>query len=191
MSPSEPNLDDLLNEIEQKSSAVDHSQHLSDDELKSLDADIDLLKKKRLDKVDENRQWALEHAPCLRILVVDDSVVVRMQIKKSFIGYNVAFDEAECGPDAKDILEHAHDYDLITLDLNLPIMSGHEIIEHFKDLKLPFVVISTESEQATITDALAKGAISYLTKPYGPKDAKEVITHALLTKGIDLENYRS
>jgi chemotaxis family two-component system response regulator Rcp1 len=61
--------------------------------------------------------------------------------------------------------------DLVLLDLNLPIVSGFEILEFLKSdpqlRKLPVVVLSGSSSQQEIERCYAAGANSYLCKPTG------------------------
>src|SRR5580658_3339349 len=61
--------------------------------------------------------------------------------------------------------------DLILLDLNLPIVSGFEVLEFLKSdpqlKKLPVVVLSGSSSQQEIERCYAAGANSYMCKPTG------------------------
>lgn len=58
---------------------------------------------------------------------------------------------------------------LILLDLNMPRMSGHEVLIALKNdpefKTIPVVIISTSSSEHDITKAYAEGASSYITKP--------------------------
>jgi CheY-like chemotaxis protein len=189
LSPSKPNLEDILNDIEQKSSTVDHTNNLTEEEITSLNNEIDTLKRKILDKVDRNRKKAIKREPCLRVLIIDESILARAQIKKLFAGLNVVFDEASCGPDAQDILEYSQDYDLITLDLDISVISGKGLLNQFKDAKLPFVIVSPESGRSTIAEELSDGTIHFLNKPFDSEKAKGFIQQSLKSFKVDLEKY--
>ena len=75
--------------------------------------------------------------------------------------------------------------DLVLLDLNLPIVSGFEILEFLKSdphlRKLPVVVLSGSSSQQEIERCYAAGANSYLCKPTGIQEvfdmAAELVTY--------------
>ncbi len=58
---------------------------------------------------------------------------------------------------------------LIILDINLPKISGMEILIHLKSSpryrSIPIVILSTSSDQKTISEALRNGADNYITKP--------------------------
>ena len=86
--------------------------------------------------------------------------------------------------------------DLILLDLNLPIVSGFEVLEFLKSdpqlKKLPVVVLSGSSSQQEIERCYAAGANSYMCKPTGIQQvfdmAVQLITywfeHAKLPKSF-------
>jgi len=88
------------------------------------------------------------------------------------------------------------DKDLVLLDLNLPIVSGFEVLEFLKSdaqlKKLPVVVLSGSSTQHEIERCYAAGANSYFCKPTGIQQvfdmASELVTywfdHARLPKSF-------
>ena len=67
----------------------------------------------------------------------------------------------------------------IILDLNLPNMTGKEVLTYIKthpELKsIPVIVYTTSQEQIDIEDVYDMGGAAYLTKPYGYNDALEKI----------------
>jgi CheY-like chemotaxis protein len=77
------------------------------------------------------------------------------------------------------------DTDLVLLDLNLPIVSGFEVLEFLKSdpqlRKLPVVVLSGSSSQHEIERCYAAGANSYFCKPTGIEQvfnmAAELVTY--------------
>jgi two-component system, chemotaxis family, protein-glutamate methylesterase/glutaminase len=108
--------------------------------------------------------------PPIRILVVDDSSVIR----------KVLCDALASDPDVEVVgtasdgrialakLSQLHP-DLVTLDVEMPNMSGLETIKEIRKLypKLPIIMVSTLTERgaSTTLDALALGASDYVTKP--------------------------
>ncbi len=92
--------------------------------------------------------------------------------------------------------EETERVDLILLDLNLPIVSGFEVLEFLKSdpqlKKLPVVVLSGSSSQHEIERCYAAGANSYMCKPTGIQQvfdmAVQLITywfdHAKLPKSF-------
>ncbi|HEY3175260.1 MAG TPA: response regulator [Candidatus Polarisedimenticolia bacterium] len=114
----------------------------------------------------------------LRILVVDDSLTVRMDLKESFeaAGYETALCETAAA--ARDAVA-AEDFAVIVLDLLLPDGDGIELLKEFKShprcAATPVMLLSTESEVRDRIRGLATGADEYVGKPY---DAAHVVARA-------------
>ena len=120
-----------------------------------------------------------------RILIVDDSTVTRMVLKKTIGMTNVPVREifeAGNGYEALDSLNH-HSVDLIMADINMPEMNGMEMIEEMRRDGLletvPVVIISTEGSRTRIEELQSKGVRAYLRKPFTPEALKRVIEEIL------------
>ena len=106
----------------------------------------------------------------IRVLVVDDSVVIRrlvVQALESDPGIEVAGTAAN-GQLAQSKFEQLRP-DVITMDVEMPIMNGVEAVRALraKGVRVPIIMFSTLTARgATATlDALAAGATDYVTKP--------------------------
>ena len=111
----------------------------------------------------------------MKVLVVDDSLVVRTIIQKTVESMGFTAEHAGNGKEALDILARkAYDFDLVLLDWNMPLMDGHETAKHIKGNQvydhLCIIMISTESEDEKINQALAAGANGYLAKPFSQEE---------------------
>ena len=101
------------------------------------------------------------------ILIVDDSALVRKQLSDIVgpLGFEIEF-----AKNGKVAVEKALDfqYDIITMDINMPVMDGIEAVRQIMD-KQPTAILMVSSlttENASITmDALDAGAIDYIAKP--------------------------
>lgn len=120
-----------------------------------------------------------------RILIVDDSPIIRSVIEKNIKMAEV--DVAEClhagnGQEALDQLAD-HWVDLMLVDINMPVMNGVELIEKLSAdallQSIPVVVVSTEGSQTRIAELTDKGIAGYLRKPFAPEQFKEMITRIL------------
>jgi two-component system KDP operon response regulator KdpE len=71
--------------------------------------------------------------------------------------------------------------DLILLDLGLPDMSGHDLLERWRSelVELPIVILSSRTDETGIVRALELGADDYLTKPFGMRELAARIRVAL------------
>jgi two-component system chemotaxis response regulator CheB len=126
----------------------------------------------------------------IRVLVVDDSVVVR-QIVSDALRHDPSIEIVGLAQNGKVALEKipTSNPDVVTLDLEMPEMDGlatlTEIRKHFP--KLPVVVFSTLTERgaSATLDALSRGASDYVCKPSGQRNVQstmEKIKEELLPK---------
>ena len=120
----------------------------------------------------------------LRALIVDDEAIARKILREEleqFDGMEVA-GEAEDGISA---LAAIHDLspDLIFIDLQMPGMSGLDLIRRLPSAgHLPMVVIVTAFDQYAI-QAFEAGAIDYLLKPIGPDRLAQAVERAIRLHG--------
>lgn len=106
----------------------------------------------------------------LKVLVVDDSALMRQTIRRILAeagGFEVV--TARTGLVALEQIERERP-DVVTLDVNMPEMDGLSCLaEIMRDNPLPVVMVSSLTEQGAMAtlEALALGAIDYVTKPGG------------------------
>ncbi len=106
----------------------------------------------------------------IRILVVDDSVVIRKLLAETLSG-DTALQVVGVAGDGRIALAKIPllKPDLITLDIEMPVMNGLETLAAVRKLypRLPIIMFSTLTERgaAATLDALALGASDYVTKP--------------------------
>ena len=119
----------------------------------------------------------------VNILIVDDYEDNRYTLKRRLKrdGYKNC-DEAENGQIALEMLAQKQ-YDLVLLDLMMPVMDGFEVLEHMK-LKdefrhLPVIMISAADDLEKIAHGISLGAEDYLPKPFNPTILKARVKSAL------------
>lgn len=119
----------------------------------------------------------------MRILIVDDSVMMRTMIKRVIKLSGVEVDEileAGNGAEALAILQ-AHDVQVLLTDINMPVMNGaellREIAHHDRWRRLIKVIISTDGSPARRDEAAELDVRSYLEKPFRPEGLRNVLTH--------------
>jgi len=102
-----------------------------------------------------------------KVLVIDDASFVRMRIKNVLkpVGHMVL--EAVNGSNGIQMFQ-AEKPDLVFMDVNMPEMDGltalKEIIKINKEAKV--IMLTNESQQKTIMEALQNGAKNFLVKPF-------------------------
>lgn len=126
----------------------------------------------------------------VRILVVDDSVVIRKLLSDT-LSKEAAFEVVGTASDGRIALAKMSQLhpDLITLDIEMPVMNGLETLAEIRkgDHKIPVIMFSTLTERgaAATLEALSHGASDYATKPSNtgsPAVAIEQIRTELIPK---------
>src|SRR5579863_8747072 len=106
----------------------------------------------------------------IRILVVDDSVVIR-KVLSDTLSEDRTLDVVGVASDGRIALAKIPQLkpDLVTLDVEMPVMNGLETLAEIRKVypKLPVIMFSTLTERgaSATLDALALGASDYATKP--------------------------
>jgi PAS domain S-box-containing protein len=120
------------------------------------------------------------------ILVVDDNEINRILAKKVLVKWGVKVDFAENGKIALDKVQKSK-YDLILMDLHMPVMDGMEASKAIRSLgaeyaKLPIVALTASifaHELETITEC---GMDGYVIKPFTPNDLYTKISTLLKSR---------
>jgi len=110
----------------------------------------------------------------IRILVVDDSSLVRLYYRSALEKAGFEVEQAINGIEAIERVL-SQPFDLVIVDVNMPRMDGFTFLRSLRcraaDVAtLPALVISTESEMQDIAEARASGANFYLVKPVAEAD---------------------
>jgi two-component system chemotaxis response regulator CheY len=107
----------------------------------------------------------------MKVLVVDDDVVSRMvlmHLVDSCGEFEVL--EADDGQEAWEMLEQGLRPAVVFCDLRMPRMSGMELLQKIKSdasmSALPFILVSSATDQETVTEASTSGATGYIVKPF-------------------------
>jgi DNA-binding response OmpR family regulator len=102
-----------------------------------------------------------------RVLIVDDEpdILLMLRVSLEASGYDVGL--AADGDVALQRIGQEH-FDLVLLDLMMPVLDGWEVLETLKtkaDAPI-IIVLSAKSARADITKAMDLGATDYITKPF-------------------------
>jgi two-component system nitrogen regulation response regulator GlnG len=114
------------------------------------------------------------------ILLVDDDREVSRSVANLFDSDKYRFEFLEDGAGVTDFLERHQDIDLVMLDVNLPSMSGLEVLKQIRTTKseLPVIVISGFVSTENAIEAMKEGAYEYLTKPFQVSKLLETVNKA-------------
>ena len=118
----------------------------------------------------------------MRILIVDDSAMMRALIKRVIKLAGVPVEEifeASNGAEGLALLR-LHDVDVLLTDINMPVMTGAEMLRTIaRDSRwrnLSRVIISTDGSEARRDEAAALDVRCYLEKPFSPEVLRNVLT---------------
>ncbi|MEM7333023.1 MAG: response regulator [Chloroflexota bacterium] len=121
------------------------------------------------------------------ILVVDDNEMNRDLITRRLQRQGYETMSAENGRVAITLLEN-HCFDLILLDIMMPVMNGYEVLElvkkHPKWQYIPIIVISAADDMRSVVKGIELGAEDYLPKPFNPMLLKARIRASLEKKRL-------
>jgi two-component system chemotaxis response regulator CheY len=121
----------------------------------------------------------------VRALIVDDSSVMRKIVERSLrqagLESLVIF-EAGSGIDGLEVLR-SKTVDIILSDINMPLMDGLEFVRQIRSQRLaegvPVVMITTESSEEHVKQAIEAGAMGYIRKPFTADQVKRRVLSLL------------
>ena len=122
----------------------------------------------------------------MRILLIEDEKATAHSIELALKFNNFAVDTASVGEDGVQ-LGKSNEYDIILLDLNLPDMSGFEVLRSLRISKVrsPVLILSGRSGVDDKVTGFCCGADDYLTKPFH-KDELLARIHAVIRRSKGL-----
>lgn len=124
------------------------------------------------------------------ILVVDDEEEVCQTLSEMIEGLGYQVMVAGNGKEALDRIK-TEKVDLVITDLSMPGLNGLELIVTSKQIKpnIPIAVISAFGNVENTTDALTRGAFSFIAKPFKMPQIKELIRKGKQLRELSLGTY--
>jgi len=121
------------------------------------------------------------------VLIVDDEPAIVRVLKDALgvfrheHGYKV--ETAPDGADALVALEREQ-FDLVLLDMYMPRMSGLELLERMRQLKMrtPVLMLTGNDDARTAADALASGIFAYIPKPFELQQLEHLVSLAISSR---------
>jgi two-component system chemotaxis response regulator CheY len=115
------------------------------------------------------------------LLIIDDSAVTRKVIRRAItmtgLELNEVF-EAQDGIEALAVLRENW-VDVVFADLNMPRMSGTELIAKMAEDNLldsiPVIVVTSDRNQPRLTELKNRGVRAHLNKPFRPEELRDVM----------------
>lgn len=117
----------------------------------------------------------------VKVLVVDDSKIIRKFVKKSLLSLGYEVSSAEDGLDALEKIR-IHSYDILLTDLIMPKMDGISLVKEISKLNkndMAVIVMTAHGTLETARLALKEGASGYILKPFDLKEIEEIISDVM------------
>ncbi len=126
-----------------------------------------------------------------KILIVDDEENIREVIKEysTLEGYEIK--EADSGVKALELL-NSEKFDLMILDIMMPIMDGFTLLNNIpKEKRIPTIILSARDDEIDKLEGFDRGIDDYLCKPFSPRELMARVKAILKrTKGyVDSYSY--
>ena len=111
----------------------------------------------------------------IKVLVVDDNQINRMLVNKVLTRWGTTVDFAENGQEAVDKIETNQSYDVVLMDIHMPVMGGLEATQIIRTKpeayfqKLPIIALTASMLSTEITQMTEAGMNDFILKPFEPK----------------------
>lgn len=123
----------------------------------------------------------------VRALVIDDSRVARLKLKRALQGRGFEVLEAGSGQEALDVLVGAALPSIALVDWNMPGMNGLDFVKNVRLAEqystMLLMMVTSETDPRQMVRALQAGANEYLMKPY----TSELLFEKLEVLGVTAE----
>lgn len=118
-----------------------------------------------------------------KILIVDDSETLRLELKSFLESLDHVVIEAESGPDGLEKISQNTDVNLLISDFNMPGMDGISMCRKIKDdpqfAELPIFMLTTESTPDLKSVGKEAGVMAWIVKPFSSDKLKLVLSKIL------------
>ena len=106
----------------------------------------------------------------MKILVVDDEMLIRNVLREYLALENYEVEEASDGDEAITLFKN-NDYDLVIMDVMMPKKDGFQTVKELKKIKdTPVIMLSARTEEYDKLIGFDIGVDDYVTKPFSPKE---------------------
>ena len=124
-----------------------------------------------------------------KILVVDDEADVREAIRMTLEYEEYAVEEARSGQEGLDLAIRKR-FDVILLDIKMPILDGVSVLENLRIQRVPtpVIMVSGHADIQTAVECTRKGAFDFLEKPLDRERLLLAIRNAIRQASLENEN---
>ena len=129
-----------------------------------------------------------------KVLIVDDNILNIKVARRALDSFDFEIDECENGQICLDKIRSGNQYDLILMDIMMPVMSGETAIKYLKEIEgfnTPVVALTADAVAGAREKYLEEGFIDYIAKPFSRDQIKEKLDIIFSKKTEKKEEYQS
>ena len=125
----------------------------------------------------------------MKIVIADDDKNLRKVLVNELSDEGFEVSETDQGGKAVELLER-NECDVLLLDMNMPGLSGLDVLKKLKELENPteVIILTAYATVSTAVEAMKMGAYDYITKPFQIEELKTIIEKAYEKKQLLREN---
>ncbi len=118
----------------------------------------------------------------MRVLLIEDDPTTSKSIEMMLASANLNVYSTDLGEEGVDLAK-LYDYDIVLLDINLPDMTGHEVLRRLRVAKIdtPILILSGLDDTDNKIKGFGFGADDYMTKPFN-RDELVARIHAIVRR---------
>ena len=130
----------------------------------------------------------MSEAPRARVLVADDEASIRFVLRESLEDEGCEVVDVEDGERALEQLSSGS-FQVAFLDIRMPGLSGLELLDRLRGTgsDVAVVIITAQNTFENAVEAMKRGALDYLVKPFGMAEAKALVAKALRARALERE----
>jgi signal transduction histidine kinase/CheY-like chemotaxis protein len=120
-----------------------------------------------------SEQQQIQMLDGMKVLLVEDNIINIKVAEKILNQWNVEVDVAQNGLlGLEKFHANEHEYDVILMDLSMPVMDGYEASAKIRlvNSTIPIIALTASTSYLSLEKALQIGANEYITKPFIPKE---------------------
>jgi two-component system chemotaxis response regulator CheY len=113
----------------------------------------------------------------LNVLIVDDSLIMRVNLVRSLEGLGHTIVSESIDGYSSIAAYKKYKPDLVTMDITMPDMDGITAVKKIKEIDADanVIMVTSHGQEAMVMDALKSGAKGYILKPISPEKLREAI----------------
>jgi two-component system chemotaxis response regulator CheY len=127
--------------------------------------------------------FVLPRIPAMNVLIVDDTAMVRVLVKRNLIALGLRAEEILEAEDGEKGLARFKTFQCrgIITDMRMPVMDGLEFVKEVRklDCEVPIVMLTSANDREDVVAAIESGVNDYLIKPFAPGDIKKKLRKML------------